>query len=208
MYSNKYFIPLVLPETPLKKEFQLPSFPASAPNSYEIYKPEEILDQQIAPIFKKINLEIKNVALFYKRANSRGAIHTDIFLENNRWKKMVAGVNWNITGADSRMNWYQVDEIEVEPELNPPAELRSKSWYYTLNGLHFGSRGSVDPAKAKAKVLESAYIGGPTLVRTDIPHSVINTDKTKGRWALSIRFAPDFENWNQAISALMPLISK
>ena len=54
--------------------------------------------------------------------------------------------------------------------------------------------------------LESAEIYGATLVRTDIPHAIINAD-TAGRWALSVRFDPDFDTWEDAVNAFGPLLA-
>lgn len=55
------------------------------------------------------------------------------------------------------------------------------------------------------EILTEAFIGSATLVRTNLPHAVENTDSARGRWALSVRFEPDFKSWAAANAALKPL---
>ena len=64
----------------------------------------------------------------------------------------------------------------------------------------------MDIPSEKVRCLEIAAVGGATLVRTDIAHAVVNADTT-GRWALSVRFEPDFDSWDHAVSTMAPLIS-
>lgn len=47
-------------------------------------------------------------------------------------------------------------------------------------------------------------LNAATLVRTDVPHAVENTDAAKGRWAPSARCEPDFRDWKHALRVFEP----
>lgn len=100
---------------------------------------------------------------------------------DGKWKKNIAALDWNRTGSESTMGWYEGNEVEVEPDLNPEEE--TPSWCFSLNGVHFGYRRNTDVPDEKVHRLERAEIYDSALVRTDIAHAVVNADKT-GRWAL------------------------
>lgn len=97
------------------------------------------------------------------------------------------------------MGWYEGNEVEVEPDLNPQEE--TPSWCFALNGVHFGYRRNMDIPDEKVRRLERAEIYDSALLRTDIAHAGVNADKT-GRWALSVRFDPDFRSGEHVVSAV------
>ena len=193
---------LNLTGSPLKAAVVLETGAEETHNHYSIHRPEDILSDTLLKQFAALNLTPSNVALFYKIPTARSLIHYDVGYIDGKWKKNIAAINWNLTGSESTMCWYEVNEVEVEPDPNPQEE--TPPWYFSLNGVHFGYRRNMDIPDEKLRRLESAEIYGPTLVRTDIAHAVVNADKT-GRWALSVRFDPDFQSWEHAVSALAPV---
>lgn len=195
---------LNLTGTPLKDGFTLDEGADSDHNHYSIHRPEEILSASLLNQLAAIKLTASNVALFFKIPNSRSLIHYDVGYVDGKWKKNVAAINWNLSATKSTMCWYEVDEVEVEPDPDPKEE--TPPWYFSLNGVHFGYRRNMDIPSEKVRCLESAAVRGAALVRTDVAHAVVNADTT-GRWALSVRFEPDFESWDHAVSAVAPLIS-
>lgn len=205
MAHSRYYRHLKLPENPLKRGFTLPR--STSRNHYEVFGPKEILSGEVIRRFGDAGLRVKTVALFYKRPGSQGIIHSDVAWVEGRWRKNIAAVNWNLSGARSLMSWYKIDVPGVEPDPMPAR--RVDRWYHALNGIHFGyvgSRDQVNIPKGKFRVLASACIESATLVRTDVPHGVENTDDAKGRWALSVRCDPDFGSWQEAVSAFAPFL--
>jgi hypothetical protein len=204
--SHHYHRALALPENPLPRSFRLPT--DTDGNHYNILRPEEILSRATMNCFRELGLKACDVALFYKKPGSLGVIHTDVSLENGSWRKNVAAVNWNLSGADSVMRWYDVKMPGTEPDASIADE--EDEWYRTLNGIHFGYVGSktrTNLPRNKVRQLADSPISLPTLVRTNVPHNVENTDATVGRWALSVRFEHDFDCWAEAVDTFRPLIA-
>lgn len=205
MSNHHCYRALDLPENPLPPHFRLPR--ATARNHYTILRANEILNRATLRCFHELGLKPGNAALLYKRAGSLGIIHTDVGLDNGRWRKNVAAINWNLSGADSVMRWYEINMPGVEPDL--AVAHQEGLWYRALNGIHFGFVGSrvrKNLPRSKVRLLAASPISSATLVRTDIPHAVENTDPAKARWALSVRFEPDFESWSEAVEAFRPLL--
>lgn len=197
---------LDLPENPLKRGFVLPR--ATVHNHYQVLRAAEILNRKTVDRLREVGLKADTVALFYKRPGSMGIIHADIALIDGKWRRNIGAINWNLSGADSLMRWYAVQGKGVEPDPCPAEKM--EPWYRVLNGIHFGYFGARDRRnlpKRKVRVLESTFVGSATLVRTDIPHAVENTDRATGRWALSVRCAPDFRSWREALAAVQPLLA-
>lgn len=199
-----YHLALDLPPRPLRAGFRLPR--ATARNHYRIFHAEEILNRETLERLARCGLRASTAALFYKRAGSVGIVHTDVALRDGRWRRNVAAINWNLSGADSVMRWFKVGVRGTMPD--PAAAPAEGEWYRALNGIHFGFFGSRERENLpprQIKVLAAAAIGSATLVRTDVPHAVENTDRVRGRWALSVRFEPDFRTWREAVATLRPL---
>ncbi len=203
--SHHYHRALALPENPLLRTLRLPE--DTDRNHYDILRPEDILNAATLRCFRELGLKPCDAALFYKKPGSLGVIHTDVSLENGAWRKNVAAVNWNLSGADSVMRWYDIKMPGAEPDASVADE--EDEWYRTLNGIHYGYVGSkTQPNLPRNKVrqLAASPISLPTLVRTNVPHNVENTDDKVGRWALSVRFEHDFDCWAGAVDAFRPLV--
>ena len=204
MTASRFHQSLDLPTNPLRAGFVRPR--ATAGNHYRIFAAEEILNRPTLDRLGELGLKVNTVALFYKRPGSMGIIHTDVAWRDRRWRKNVAAINWNLSGADSVMRWYAVDAPGVTPDPAPTEPV--EPWYFALNGIHFGFFGARDRKnlpRRQVRILGEAAIGGATLVRTNVPHAVENTDARRGRWALSARCEPDFRSWREAVAAFQPL---
>jgi len=57
-------------------------------------------------------------------------------------------------------------------------------------------------------LLDTVELTGPTLVRIDIPHNVVNYDKDNYRWCLSIRDVASKWTWEQAVEHFNPWLKK
>ena len=205
MSSQLFHKSLTITASPLRASFAIDTSVQETHNHYSVHQPAEILSDALLAQFDTLNLRASNVALFFKIPSARRSlIHCDVGLVEGKWKKNIAALNWNLTSSESTMSWYHVDEVEVEPDLNPVDE--TPEWYYCLNGNHYGYRRNMDIPEENVKCLETAAIYGATLVRTDIPHAIINAGKL-GRWALSVRFDPDFATWEEAVAAFSPVLA-
>jgi len=205
MTSGSFHRQLDLPADPLRPGFVLPE--DSDINHYLVLPAAEVLTPTILHRFQQLGLRPGTAALFLKTPGSMGVIHTDVALRGSRWRRNVAAINWNLSGAESLMRWYEVDAPGTVPDRVPPPD--AGPWHRALNGIHFGffgSRTRRNLPRSRVRILEEAAIGSATLVRTNLPHAVENTDRSRGRWALSVRFDPDFTNWQAAVTALRPLM--
>ena len=192
----KYFVKLDLPDQPLVKNFERPTNIAviGAPTYISISL--DFVKKEIINIFKEINLEVSGAILFRKRPSATSPIHKDLVLEDNKWKMCSYGVNWNLDGTHSIMEWYDTNEKEIWPGI--PFYKSA----FILCGINYGLMGSTNTNSDKFKLLSSLNLTTPTLVRTDIPHRVKNLDVID-RWCVSLRFKQNL-SWLEAV----PLFSK
>lgn len=196
-----YFTPyLELPKllrNPLKIGFNLPIIdPQSRPYRHMMLHPNEILnDDIIFQIENHVGLKVYYVMLFYKRAGYNGIPHIDCHYYNDKWNYITAGINYNIGNTPSYGTWYDDDGHGIIPDINKSQQFLSaaqgKVSSHLLNfsyhpGSVFFNHLSNVPHKYQCNMEK------PTLIRADIPHSIINHD-SKDRWAISIRF----DTWNQ-----------
>lgn len=203
-----YFKKLNLPANPLLNSKEIVQRTITA--GYNLALPESVLTNEILDIFKNIGLRPKMVVLF-GRGDSTSApknrlIHTDIAFDHNipgNWRKLVAGVNWEIEGSHNDFYWYDMSGIK---ECWPDEELSEASKFNYLNGIHFIERLKMGIPE-DAKLLDQTTIDGPTLVRTDIPHATLYNNPTNTRVGVSLRFhEEDFNNsWETALEKFSPL---
>ena len=107
--------------------------------------------------------EIQNIRLFWTPAGRNLKIHSDEFTGAVEW-----ALNWPLTQTDSDMIWYD----------GTGATLCSHEGY---GGLYTYDESTVQEI-ARTQIIE------PTMVKIDVPHSVINrSDHT--RMMLSFRFS-------------------
>jgi len=135
--------------------------------------------QEVIDFLLNCNLELKDGEIFKKTPGVLGAAHTDIVWDpvQSAWTPWHCAININLENTNSLMYWISTTDTEIYPlaETNK------------LTGIHYGTRhNNKFQDNDKYSVLDSFCINGPTLVRTDVPHSVKNLDN-KDRWCLSLR---------------------
>ena len=98
-----YFKKLNLPANPLKDSKEVSH--RNIKYGYNIVPPKEVLTLEILDIFKNIGLRPKMVVLFGRGDNTSSPkdrmIHADVGFDDRfpgKWRKIVAGVNWEIEG--------------------------------------------------------------------------------------------------------------
>lgn len=196
-----YFLKLNLKSNPVSKN---PIFDLSTPiaSGYKILRPDFILSNEIMEEFKSMGLKTKFVVLFGRNDTSSSLddrmIHADVCrTDEGIWKKLLFGINWEITGSYNEFFWWDMSAVpEVWPEEDTPKAI--------LNGIHYKSRGFLGIPDRAVK-LDQVIIDGPTLVRTDIPHSTVYTNNGRNRLGLSVRFDESgFENWGQVLEKFRP----
>jgi hypothetical protein len=196
-----YFLKLNLKSNPVSKN---PIFDLSTPivSGYKILRPDFVLSNEIMEEFKSMGLKTKFVVLFGRNDTSSSTddrmIHADVCrTDEGIWKKLLFGINWEITGSYNEFFWWDMSAVpEIWPEEDTPKAI--------LNGIHYKSRGFLG-IPDKAVKLDQAIIDGPTLVRTDVPHSTVYTNNGRNRLGLSVRFDESgFENWEQVLEKFRP----
>jgi hypothetical protein len=203
-----YHKKLNLPANPLKDSKSVTQLTITA--GYNIALPEKVLTDEVIDIFKSAGLRPKMVVLFGRgdgnSAPSNRLIHTDVAFDQTvpgKWRKLVAGVNWEIEGSVNDFYWYDMTGIK---ECWPDEELGIGSKFNYLNGIHFIERLKMGIPES-AKLLDQTSIDGPTLVRTDIPHTTLYKNTTTNRVGVSVRFhEEDFNHsWEDALVKFAPL---
>lgn len=179
---------------------------SSAP--YQLVPPEEILTKELLDIFNSLRLRPKMVVLHGRNDRTSSfenrIIHSDLWFDQtiDDWRKIAIGVNWEIEDSNSKFYWFDVsEEKECWPEKSAP--------FKNFNGIHYGERRRMG-IPSSAKILDQTAIDGPTLVRTDIPHTALYNNLTSNRVGISVRFFEEDYNysWNDAIEKFQLIIQK
>jgi hypothetical protein len=126
--------------------------------------------------------------LFRGKPSNSVKIHIDTIdnIKHNIWAINLA---WGSTSSE--MLWY-----------SPLPGVKNKTNQST------GGTPYIEFDQAQVKEIERTVITGPCLVRTDIPHSVVNYDPDNIRWCISIRGTPNVSSWEDAVKFFNPLITK
>lgn len=169
---------------PLKPNFVFPK-----PKSYlwDIYiiKPEDLVSQECLDFFNSIGLSLYNCHLFRGPKGSACGIHVD----GHDSHKPIWAINWIFGSNASEMIWY--DALVEGTQSYTSAETAYQTW-------------KSDQVK-KIDVLKFDQTQrGPVLVRTDIPHRVVNNDMRNVRWCLSLRAEKSFNSWNDVVDYFKP----
>lgn len=174
---------LALPDNPFSNKFVIPQI--LYVDTRNRYCPVDVkfINEKTLFIFKKLNLEIGGIIVFKKHTNGISPVHTDILFEKDEWSIWNCAVNYNLTGARSKMMWFETSLEQCYP-INSKMH---KSTDYILSGIHYGKRLNADYTSSSFKLIDEEEIIKPTLVRTDVPHTTINLDD-KDRICASIRF--------------------
>jgi hypothetical protein len=206
-----YFKKLNLPANPLLDSKEIIQRNITA--GYNLVLPESVLTIEILDIFKSLGLRPQMVVLFGRgdgeSSPKNRLIHTDIAFDNQvpgNWRKLVAGVNWEIEGSHNDFYWYDMSGIK---ECWPAEKLSGTSKFNHLNGVHFIERLQMGIPEG-AKLLDQTTIDGPTLVRTDIPHATLYNNPANTRVGVSVRFhEEDFDHsWDRAVEKFSAVIKE
>ena len=183
----KSFYHLNFDFNPIKHDFVFPN-----PKSYgwDIYvlEPRDIVTDECIRFFESIGLELYNCHLFRGARGLACGIHVD----GHEDSKPIWAINWIIGSKFSEMIWYKI--------INDGAET------FTNVGTAYKTFNPNDVSPIESLKFNEAN-NGPVLVRTDIPHRVINNDITNTRWCFSIRAKKIFKEWNDVVDFFGPYIN-
>jgi hypothetical protein len=177
--------------------------------AYKVFNSDVLSDSAIK-FFKSINVSPAFVVMFdnpnlrTKISDNERCVHSDIALDkNNKWKYIYCGINWEIyPDTEVIFNWWDMTgAIPVWP-LDIPTE----DQYKVINGVHYNKR-KVTGVPLSAKHLESIHITEPTLIRTDIPHTVSYNSTNSPRIGVTLRFEETWTSWEECLEIFKPIIS-
>jgi len=174
---------------------------------YDILKYENFLSDELLEKLSSINVKPKFLMEISSKTRYGGTesttIHTDITRDHtdpSGWKKLICAINWEVFDATSYFTWWDMQGVK---EVYPNTETVKSEDEELINGIHYETRYSV--GSRGGKCLQQARLLNPTLVRTNLPHTVgFFTERTK-RVALSIRFHETWNTWEEAVEIFKPL---
>jgi hypothetical protein len=193
---------LKLPENPLKDTNAIITkydhLDSLLRPKYDI-ESSDILTDEVIQSLSKTGLDLDFVVIF-RTYNLSGdinerMIHSDITWHKG-WKDASFGVNWEI-GLDKdnvTFQWWDMTNCQSFYPLN---SMKDDPIFSKLSGIHYEKRRNFGVPE-QAKLLEEVPVTGPSLVRTDVPHSVIF--KSRNRMSLSVRFK-QLITWTDAVEA-------
>jgi hypothetical protein len=154
------------------------------------------------------NLNIKPL-MFYNFGSINNqltttALHRDVIYEDNIWKSMPMGINWDLTPGTTSFRWY--DPLSC-PEVMPPVlkDLDHTSPF----GIHYIKRYNKDFSQMKEVGYLDVQRNTPYLVRTDVVHQITYTCDTDTRMGISLRFKiDDIPTWERALQVFDQYIIK
>ena len=201
--SYKLHYKLDLPLQPLAENFTFPE----AQFGYIIKQPDILSDQLIAALARH-NFLVDFAVLFCRRPQypnaqrmNQGVIHSDVTFIEGSWQPIYCGINYELTNSNSELSWWETTDEAVMPAVPEVVTLDD-----TLRGVHYAKRNNMDPINDNYKCLDSLVVKGPTLVNTNIPHSVDYMGQAEIRWGLSIRLKNKFSSWENSVDAFKGLI--
>lgn len=201
--NYKLHYKLNLPEQPLVNNFEFPQ----PQFGYIIYQQDILSDALIAALAKNGFL-IDFAVLFCRRPQypnpqrmNQGVIHSDVTYVDGEWKPIYYGINYELTNTTSELSWWETTDEALLPKIPEVITIDD-----TLRGIHYGKRNNMDPIGGNYKRLDSVAIKGPTLVNTNLPHSVDYSGQAEIRWGLSIRLKNQYNNWENSVNAFKNLI--
>jgi len=147
---------------------------------------------------KANGLELDVAFAVYRKAGAQAPAHIDC-LSNTKNIYSIA-INWVLNDNNESYHvWYQVPESEEEPPMWTTGHYKGHS-LINYENVEFLTE------------IDRCYIQqNPVLVRTDIPHNIINNDV---RWSISARFkVPNYTpvdgqdiTWEEQIKIMQPFI--
>lgn len=161
------------------------------PKTHEVQltKDNEIFTDEVLDFFRARGLTSTRSQMFCNHPGPiPGGIHIDGYYKDNKLLSNIYAINWIVNPENSVMRWYKSDS---------PSETKVTSGGTTLTKF----------SPETAVMTHEKNIIGPTLVRADIPHNVVNFG-TQTRWCYSLRFTPYVKSWKEAVEMFSDLIIK
>ena len=227
------FYPLDLPYNPLKVDIFQSGLPANRkkrldkllgrPGSYSMsYSPEDILSDELVVAFNKLDIKPYCVAFFMLegaslkgknryRSIDHAYIHTDISVNNTQtgYDDVPFSINWQISPGIETWHWWNTGTVNP---MIPSIDTDDRSIYNHLQARHYGF------PRPEYNKIESVTVQGPTLVRTNVPHSITyEVDHTwyedlysKGqqptRVSIGVRFNHrEIKTWEEGVKIFSPI---
>jgi len=150
-------------------------------------KIDTILSREAVDFFRSIGFESNmagpdTVNLFRGNPASTMGIHHDM------GPKFSINYSWG--SSHSEMAWYRFKTANPRTYSKPSTTGRPTDYFYPED----------------LELIDSAEIDTPTLVRTHIPHHVINHDTKNYRWCVTLRNLSNKWTWEQAVDFFAPWI--
>jgi hypothetical protein len=156
------------------------------------YQVSAVLNREIINFFSGMKMTSPMVQIFCSKPGDETSIHIDGQYTNEH--KIIGtpsfAINYIINGENSEMSWYHPN-IE-KSKVVFPRKKNPFSVYENINDL---------------KLIDTATITKPSIVRIDIPHQVRNFGNLT-RWAVSLRFPYNRSNWKSIIHQFDAIIKK
>lgn len=175
-----------LPDEVLTKDYIFPDTTGIGQGYWHINA--EFFNEEITSLLSKCSLEISGGELFKKSPGKFGGLHKDVIWDTSTssWASWGCAINIDIFKTKSTMYWVSTTAKPIYP---------SKDDKHGLTGVHYRVKDEYNLINNKeCTVLGQLVISKPTLVKTNVIHSVRNLD-VKDRWCISMRFKgnPSFE---------------
>jgi len=189
-----YYLELNFQERILTDDYVRPVLDSLHPKYWHVGP--KFIHTEITDLFSKLNLELHDVEIFKKTPGAVGAIHHDVVYNNETttWDAWNCAININLDNTQSKMYWFSSSLPQVLPTVKEAK----------LNGIHYGKMHNNKFHNTNDfTILDSCMINKPTLVRTNVIHTVENSDE-KDRWCISLRFKgnPTFEECAERLKSL------
>ena len=156
------------------------------------FESSRIFNTEWLSYMNSIGIPISHSLLFYRIPNGdplRAHVDTypkdysskdQIDINEKNYTLIPYALNWVFEGEDSEMKWYNL------PDKFPDTKLSMTNAQY------------IDYSVSDLEEIDNTNIQNYfTLVRTDVPHTVITHEKS--RWAISIRSSVLY-NWNDVVN--------
>lgn len=203
---SDYFRRLDLQPNPLSKRFDIHKhLQTGGQHNFPV---EGVIDSSLINLFKRLGTPITSVAFFCFRGPSRSLLennllHSDILYRPTAkytWQHVTFGINWEITNTQCQFRWWETKRLACFP-VDPAY------FHFDPQGIHYGKRGQLGVAPEDKEIMSIRVDQRPTLVRTNIPHTVTWINPiTNTRINLSIRFEQFLQwPWEDAIKKFEPL---
>jgi len=170
--KNDYFTKLRFPfDNILKKDVVLDDyFDRHDTWGLKFINIDDMINHEVKDFFSSIDLPLRTIYFMYGPANESLIIHVDGYIdENGSYQGMLCGLNFIFGSTSHVMRWYS-SKSYGETSVNKEGLKRTK-WNV-----------------ADCVLEKETTLVTPTLVRTDVPHNVINLSDQK-RFCVSLRFS-------------------